>query len=714
MDCRPRMKTERDAQPPAHKSPIEWLNSAPSVGSPSTFKSFVAMSSASSGDSPADTAHLQQRLIHILLTQETLQEGLLCLAETLGEALAVDCCLILPQFKKIAPSDPLYGYFAPSFRASAQLATIFKQPIVQTFLATAAPLIIEDLQATGKRSHSTRQKSSKSAGSLPPLPPHVRALLAVNTQFQGQINGTIILIRSQPYDWQEAEVQQLQVLSPHIAIALSQAQLEQQVQQQVRYQNLINQLTAAIRNSWELDRVFQLAVEGAASALQVSRGLVFMLKYTDPLRKSRSGRARAKANVVAEWVGQPLDNLENTDNTNPENTRLNLENWNDQTFWASDCPLFQQVLTSSEPLALSAYRPPADTRSEWSEALPSALFCLDRFPALLLIPLENQGTILGCLALQNHQPRNWTPEEISFVKLVAAQLSTAIIQVRTLQHVQTLVQERTAQLQRSLDVQAKLYEKTRQQVEQLRRLHEEREEFLSTISHELRTPLTSMTLAIRMLRQADLSPERRIKYLDILEQQCVQETQLINDLLALRQLETSTTTAQLQRLDVRYLIRDIAQSIAENFAEQDLNLTLNLPTKPLTLYTESDSLSRILTELLTNARKYSNAGTVVQLGAYADPTSQTDQVIITLQNVGAGILPDELPHIFDKFRRGQGVTQQAIQGTGLGLALVKRLVEHLGGTIEASSHPLEHSTSWQTCFVVRLPQQPEEMIHPIS
>lgn len=710
MDCRPRLKTERDAQPPARERPIEWIDSVSPISPTSTLKSSVAMSSASSRNSQADTAHLQQsliHLIHILSTRQTLQEGLCCVAQALGEVFAVDCCLILPHFEKITPSHPAYNYFSPSFCSSTQLAAIFSQPPVRAALATTTPMIVDDLQAARKRSLSTEQKSSHSAGSLPPLPSHVRALLTLNTQFQGQINGTIILIRSQPYDWQEADVQRLQVLSPHIAVALSQAQLEQQVQQQVRYQNLIDQLTAAIRNSWELDRVFQLAVEGAASALQVSRGLVFLLKYTDPLHKSRSGRAKAKANVVAEWIEQSSDNA-------LDRVLFNLENGDEQIFWASDCSLCQQVLTSREPLALPAYCPPVGDSPEWAEISPANLFCLDRLSALLLVPLENQGTILGCFALQHHQRRNWTPEEISFVKLVAAQLSTAIIQVRTLHHIQTLVQERTTQLQRSLDVQAKLYEKTRQQVEQLRRLHEEREEFLSTISHELRTPLTSMTLAIRMLRQADLTPERRIKYLDILEQQCVQETQLINDLLALRQLETNTITAQLQRLDVRYLIRDMAQSIAENFAERDLTLNLNLPATPLTLYTEPDSLSRILTELLTNAKKYSDSGTEVQLNANYDLTLKTKPVIITLQNIGAGILPDELPHIFDKFRRGQGVTQQAIQGTGLGLALVKRLVEHLGGAIEVSSHPIEHSPSWQTCFTIHLPQHPEELIHPIS
>lgn len=745
MDCQSRLKTEGEVQPLNSEKPIEWIGSAPSIASAPALQSSLSTAPSdlySAAPHQTSTVHLPQHLTQTLLTSQTLHEALFSFAQILGEAFATDCCLILPlakglpQVANVGPINELknlqhtYCYFTATFQYSPQLFAIFDHPLIQGNLTKVEPIVIDDLQAFSQRSGSSNRSSdgssnrssnrlpSKSGKSVkasgktattaqPVIPSHVRAVLMLNMQFQGRLNGTLVLIRSQPYDWKETDVQLLKSLSPQVAVALAQNQLEQQMEQQTRYQNLINQLTVAIRNSWELDQIFQLAVEGSAAALQVDRGLVFLLKYTDPLHKSRSHNIEAKASMVAEWL-EPLSETPRGDRVREDRTGV------DQSVWASSCPLCRQVLTSPEPIAISFFPDVAPEKIQVSEVTPAPFFNLDRFPALLLAPLENQGTVLGSFVLQQQQHRIWTFEEIAFVKLVAAQLSTAIIQVRTLQHVQALVQERTAQLQRSLDVQAKLYEKTRQQVEQLRRLHEEREEFLSTVSHELRTPLTSMTLAIRMLRQADLSAERRTRYLDILEQQCVQETQLINDLLALRKLETSTSTVQLQKLDIRYLIRDTAQSIAETLAERNLTLELDLPPKPLNLYTEPDSLSRILMELLANARKYADVDTVIQLRVFHELTPQTNQVVIALQNVGAGILPDELPYIFDKFRRGQGVTQQAIQGTGLGLALVKRLVEYLGGAIGASSHPLEHQSSWQTRFTVTLPQCPEGLIQSIA
>jgi len=670
-------------------------------------------------------------LTQMLLDSGNTQDFLSHLIQTVGEAVQAECCFFGLQANsrttsQIAHWSAKSAKSALSPSSSAALGHFLNHVTVQSTFTPNKPLVITNWP-TFVRSHLSQSRSSKRGGvSSLPQEPQIKAVLALKTQFQGQINGMLVLTRSQPCKWKESEVQLLKLFSSHVAVAASQLHLEQQVQQQIRYQTLINELTTAIRNAWELDRIFQMAVEGTASVLQVTRGMILLFKYVDPLHRNRPTQQipQARANVAAEWQDEALIRTLNlTQQTPGEENADELNSGkicsdSDRSFWASSCSLCQQLLTGNlEPIVLPACDLPLEDeimQRHWNGSIAS-IFCLEMLPALLLVPLENQGTVLGCLVFQ-HPQRLWSLEDITLVKLAAAQISTAIIQSRTLQQIQAVVQERTAQLQHSLDVQAKLYEKTRQQVEQLRRLNTEREEFLSTISHELRTPLTSMTLAIRMLRQADLSPERRDKYLNILEQQCIQETQLINDLLALRKLETNSTTAQLQKLDIRYLVRDIAQSIETHLATKNLSLDLDLPTKPLTLYTESDSFNRILTELLTNAYKYSDPDSHIQLQVIHDSNPTVSQVILMLKNTGAGISPDELPYIFDKFRRGQGVTKQAIQGTGLGLALVKRLVEHLGGTIAATSQPDQSSqpsqpgTSWQTCFTVTFPQYPEGIL----
>ncbi|MBD2021169.1 HAMP domain-containing histidine kinase, partial [Leptolyngbya sp. FACHB-36] len=224
------------------------------------------------------------------------------------------------------------------------------------------------------------------------------------------------------------------------------------------------------------------------------------------------------------------------------------------------------------------------------------------------------------------------------------------------------------------------------------------------VNHELRTPLTSMTMAIRMLRQTGLSDDRSARYLDILEQQCAQETNLINDLLALQELESKQVQLQLEELDLKALIEDLAATFSQKWAAKGLSLVLDLPSQPLRLRSDRGSLNRVLLELLTNAGKYSDPNTRIALKVVHPIEQATHEVVLTLSNTGPGIAPDELPYIFDKFRRAQGATQNAVQGTGLGLALVKCLVQHLNGVIAASSCPTSDVQCCETCFTLTLPQ----------
>jgi signal transduction histidine kinase len=246
-----------------------------------------------------------------------------------------------------------------------------------------------------------------------------------------------------------------------------------------------------------------------------------------------------------------------------------------------------------------------------------------------------------------------------------------------------------------------LQDQTQRCHEQLNYLNYLKEDFLSTLNHELRTPLTSMMLAIRMLRRPDLTPERASMYLDILEQQCSRETNLVNDLLMLQSVSAQPSTIAPEAVDLGALLGDIAEREQGQFARAHLQLKLDLPDHAVILATSRERLNRVLRELLTNARKYaaSNSSTLLSL---VDNLATDQSVEICVTSIGAGIQTEELPHIFDKFRRGQSATKHAIPGTGTGLALVKGLLEQMKGTITVSSQPL-HEQHWQTCFKIELP-----------
>jgi len=640
-------------------------------------------------------AQLGQQINEIILNSSDSETLLHQIAQALGAAFWVDCCII--AVTPLDSSTAQIGYWHSENNSAVPLQQQLlasKAQLVSLMQAGSKALVLDDIEAV---------EIIPSIEWHLPLP--VRAVMEIPIWVQGKMNGIIGLLRSQPYQWSELEKERALAVVAPVAIAISQVvqtslinSLQQKVHASSQYQSLLKQLTLASRSSLELNQIFKEAIAGTAQVLQVERGLIVTLKYVDPLFKTRSKTniPKAKATVVCEWhSGEESNELESS-----EADALSLLN---QSFWISESWLCQQAFNNSpEPLVIDA-----EHKLEASEPTEdiAPLFNLNRLPAVLILPLESQGTVLGFLVLQHSGDRLWYSEELALVELVSAQVSNAIIQSQTLRQVQGLVEERTAQLQRSLEVQARLYEKTRQQIDQLRQLNKLKDEFVSTMNHELRTPLTSMSLAIRMLRQSTgLPPERQAKYLDILEQQCNQEINLVKDLLKLQELESHQAPLHLETIDLKPKIHDLAQSFEVKWADKGLSITVDLPKVSLLVQSDVESLERILQELLTNAGKYSAPDTTIVLKATQDGNHQDKQIVLTLTNFGSGICPEDATHIFDKFRRGQGITQQAIQGTGLGLALVKCLVQHLNGTIAVSSNFDSQSSAWETCFTLTLPQ----------
>ncbi|MEH2112240.1 GAF domain-containing sensor histidine kinase [Nostoc sp.] len=634
---------------------------------------------------------LVQKINQIIASSSATALMLQDIAQLLGVAFQVDCCCLVSVADETSDEAATTNWCADEYLGLPHPEEMFSMeqllmhsPVLQ---CAAQPLTIEDI--------SIIQNSLVIGCQYLPLP--IKAVLAIPTRFGGNNNGVINLIKFQPYEWSESEKQLLKDVESACAIAFSrvaQAQLiahqEQYVQKSKQHQSLIKQLTVLSRSNLELNQMLQLVIASTAESLQADRGLLISLKYTDPLFRTQPKKQipKARATVIGEWARE----AQNSRTTKPDTLP--------QSFLISECGLCQRAfMDSGKPVIFNDY-------TDQNETLTAApLFAIEELPAVLLVPLESQGKILGFLVLQQSVIRNWQPAELNLVEMVSAQVSNAIIQSQTLRQVQTLVDERTAKLQSSLELQAKLHERTRQYVEQLRKLNELKDEFLSNMSDRLRYPLTNMLMSIRNLRLPGIAPERQARYLDILEQECSKEINLINDLLTLQKLESPHEAPLLQSIDLNTRIQDIAASFEKKLGEKGLRISVDLPEDSLKLQTELESFDRILQELLTNACKYSEHDTIVCLEAAHRVDQQIDQVIIKVTNIGRAISEEEATYIFDKFRRGKG---RWTPGTGLGLALVKSLVQHLNGAIAVESLPISDSEQSEICFTLTLPQFSDE------
>lgn len=285
--------------------------------------------------------------------------------------------------------------------------------------------------------------------------------------------------------------------------------------------------------------------------------------------------------------------------------------------------------------------------------------------ALLMCPIFDDQGILGDLLLYKPEFLAYDDLEIRLVQQVANQCAIAMRQAR-------------------------LYLVSQTQVTELEKLNRLKDEFLSTVSHELRTPMANMRMAIHMLKQV-VDPQRQTRYLEILQAECNREIELINDLLDLQRLEAASYKLSITSLNLQDCLSNLIASFQERVYDRQQNLQLQLSPHVPTLLTDRGSLERILAELLNNACKYTPPGGQIILKAQAECSESTPTqppvVVATFTIANQAEIPaSELPRIFDKFYRIPNADPWKQGGTGLGLALVQKLVEQLQGDLWVESH----------------------------
>ena len=337
---------------------------------------------------------------------------------------------------------------------------------------------------------------------------------------------------------------------------------------------------------------------------------------------------------------------------------------------ASQADLYQPLLQHQtiQFCSLEAKEP----SSRWRRGRVTCLAC----------PIQDAEVLLGDLWLFKSKSQEFSPAEIRLVQQVAHQCGIALQKADLHQQAQTRVGE-------------------------LERLHRLKDDFLSTVSHELRTPMANIKMAIQLLEMnleesesANLTPAQR--YLKILKDETDREIILINDLLDLSRLEAGTEPLMLATINPVFWLPAILEPFMERAKLQQQQFQVDLATYLPQLTTDLGDLERILGELLNNACKYTPIGEriIVAVRLLKTPTAQTPVFLLSVTNSGIEIPAVEQDRIFDKFYRIPNHAAWQPGGTGLGLALVKGLVERLSGKIRVESY------AGLTRFTVELPSRP--------
>jgi len=456
--------------------------------------------------------------------------------------------------------------------------------------------------------------------------------------------------------------------------------------QQLEQERLIERVATQIRQSLELPVILSTAVEQVRHLLQVDRLLIYQFDPNSKIIRNSSLKtykgsvtyeAKATANIVSA-LHLREDCFVDTVNIEQKYRKGFIQGVEDIEIAYASSPCFLELLRRI------------------------------KVRAKLVVPILVQDQLWGLLiAQQCFQPRQWSESEKSFLGKIAEHLAIAIYQAQLYaqlqlqkQNLEQLVSDRTAELRDAL-LGAESANRTKS-------------EFLAAMSHELRTPLTCVIgMSATLLRLLSLDLEKAQRFMTIEKQRSYLQSihdsgkhllDLINDILELSQVEAGKAVLNVRDFSLNKLAYNCLETMQQIAEEKGVKLVIDIQIdrKYDRFRGDQRRIQRILWNLLSNAIKFTPSGGRVTLGVSSDFSGTvSNTAVFQVKDTGIGIPEEQIALLFEKFQQLDTSYDRNYQGTGLGLALTKQLVELHGGAIW-----VESTVDIGSVFTVRLPAQP--------
>jgi signal transduction histidine kinase len=234
-------------------------------------------------------------------------------------------------------------------------------------------------------------------------------------------------------------------------------------------------------------------------------------------------------------------------------------------------------------------------------------------------------------------------------------------------------------------------------VQELTIANRRKDEFLAMLGHELRNPLASIHNGVHLLTLQTRGTPASQKIQAMIERQIRRMTQLLDDLLDVSRITQGRLRLQCERIDLRDVVSRAIETLEPDVKQRNHRLTTALPDAPVWLQADPGRLEQVFVNLLANASKYTDAGGELAVWMHV----RKGQAIVRVRDSGIGIASEALPHLFDLFRQADEAAPRSQSGLGIGLALVRNIVESHGGSVTGASAGLGRGSE----FAVRLPRE---------
>jgi signal transduction histidine kinase len=234
----------------------------------------------------------------------------------------------------------------------------------------------------------------------------------------------------------------------------------------------------------------------------------------------------------------------------------------------------------------------------------------------------------------------------------------------------------------------------RLQVEELTLANRRKDEFLAILGHELRNPLTAIHNGILLLSHQTQDTPAPPKIEAMIERQVRRMTRLVDDLLDVSRIIHGCLHLQCERIDLRDVVNDAIETLESDIKQRNHGLAIVLPDAPVWLVADHGRLEQVFVILLANASKYTDMGGELTVAMHV----QDGQAVVRVRDTGIGIAPEVLPQLFGFFRQADETSQRSQSGLGIGLALVRNLVELHGGDVTGASAGLGQGSEFTVCL----------------
>jgi signal transduction histidine kinase/CBS domain-containing protein/ActR/RegA family two-component response regulator len=515
--------------------------------------------------------------------------------------------------------------------------------------------------------------------------------------------------------WQEIEIEFSRHISEQIGIAIQQATLyakvqselqirwraEEEIALQLRQQRTLGAIAQQIRNSLKVEQILATAANQVKELMQVDRATIFQICPDGQLRAVEEVVSPAYPSLMQiQWERQPF-------------SRDEIE------FYAQGQPrIVVDVMQDSRSLRLQECEVMAGVQSKI--VAPILLPCEDNDADRQFDP-SDRVQLWGLLSIHAcSSQRQWQDVEAQLLQQIADQLAIAIQQA-------TLFELLQAELAERQQAETQLRERNQQLAisnQELAQATQLKDEFLANMSHELRTPLNAilgMSEALQTSIEGDLNHQQQ-NSLATIEKSGKHLLSLINDILDLSKIAANKFVLEFGDVSIQSLCQNSILFVQELAHKRQIRLTTQLPAalKPINLRVDDLRCRQVLINLLSNAVKFTPEGGAVTLDVRVigdisglplatNPDNLTSidqlatipasqQIVFSIVDTGIGIAPENIPKLFQSFVQIDSSLNRQYAGTGLGLALVKRIVELHGGTVTVESELQRGS-----CFTVYLP-----------